>query len=54
MLEDIRKENAKMNKLKIKTITKTYILGDGRKSSKGQKYMKNLLSQKKNVKHAWL
>ena len=31
MLEDIRKENAKMNKLKIKTITKTYILSDGRK-----------------------
>ena len=31
MSEDIRKENAKMNKLKIKTITKTYILGDGTK-----------------------
>ena len=30
MSEDIRKENAKMG-LKVKTITKTYILGDGRK-----------------------
>lgn len=30
MLEDIRKENAKMG-LKVKTVTKTYILGDGTK-----------------------
>ena len=34
MSEDIREENAKMNKLKIKTVTKIYTLNDGTKVTK--------------------